>query len=614
MPAPPALDQLPASWLAALCACAPPHDRLALRCCCRSLLAAADGAGLRLSLADGLGSPRACAALALSGAQLAQLDLTGVADVAPPAAALALPRLACLCCSLAQQPLLAAVAAGSPHLTALRACGATLADAPRWAAVGSELPGLVASLRRLELDRAAHLLLTHEPCLWAAVGALTGLRELCLAHERPRGHAPRCALGRQAWAAAVAPLAELTRLEMGARGAAGGGGGGGGGGGAGPAAPPPPPLPPLAALSACGFDDELAAEPSWALAWVADFGATLTSLTLTACSGNEVDWEALGTLTALAELSLSVFPDECVESSALAPLAACTGLTSLRLLGGALVVEPGHAPPGGAAAAPPPRRPPGGAGGAQGQRGAARLPQLVGLRKVVAGLLCKAPVAELAPNLTALRDLDYDLAALELGQGFVDERPPPGREPLAGLARLSLLGANIHALVRHAATPALHGAPLAELHLDMVGTLDGALAGGRALPRLPHLTKLVMSLRQQACGANLAQTYDTREDGALWRDQGALRVLRLRGSRLLGGFLAHDDLLAELPAALPRLARLELARMADLTAEDLGKLAAAGAARRITVQGCRGVSARDCARVEAAAGGGAAHVAVEFLG
>jgi hypothetical protein len=98
---------------------------------------------------------------------------------------------------------------------------------------------------------------------------------------------------------------------------------------------------------------------------------------------------------------------------------------------------------------------------------------------------------------------------------------------------------------------------------------------------------------------DLASTYSTEEDALIWRHQASLRSLRLRGSRLLGGFLVHEHLLAMLPVALPRLTSIELVRCFDLTPQHLAALAASGAARTILVDTCRAITGADCRNVAA---------------
>lgn len=68
----------------------------------------------------------------------------------------------------------------------------------------------------------------------------------------------------------------------------------------------------------------------------------------------------------------------------------------------------------------------------------------------------------------------------------------PRSEDLSGAA-VQVLAVNIFALVRHAATPNnLLG--LRELHVDMVGSMEGSCIDPGGLPCLPHLTKLVMTI------------------------------------------------------------------------------------------------------------------------
>lgn len=63
---------------------------------------------------------------------------------------------------------------------------------------------------------------------------------------------------------------------------------------------------------------------------------------------------------------------------------------------------------------------------------------------------------------------------------------------------LQVLCVNIFALVRHAAQP-LNLSLLRELHVDMVGSLDGSCIDPGGLPCLNQLTKLVMTIDTKVC-------------------------------------------------------------------------------------------------------------------
>jgi hypothetical protein len=58
---------------------------------------------------------------------------------------------------------------------------------------------------------------------------------------------------------------------------------------------------------------------------------------------------------------------------------------------------------------------------------------------------------------------------------------------------VQVLAVNIFALVRHAAAPQ-NLLRLRELHVDMVGSMEGSCIDPGGLPCLPHLTKLVMTI------------------------------------------------------------------------------------------------------------------------
>jgi hypothetical protein len=169
-------------------------------------------------------------------------------------------------------------------------------------------------------------------------------------------------------------------------------------------------LPVLQHLRCYGFDDD--AQDSWGLSWVCSY-SSLTSLDLLFVSAGEVDFEAIAQLQQLRSLEIHCYPDELFTSSQLAPLASCSQLTCLQL--DSLVIEPRHRAE--AAAAESLGH---GVTAAAAMAGADKFdaaahvvqPQLLSLQKLVAGVLCKAPIAAFAPNLTQLRDVsDWALPA-----------------------------------------------------------------------------------------------------------------------------------------------------------------------------------------------------------
>lgn len=110
--------------------------------------------------------------------------------------------------------------------------------------------------------------------------------------------------------------------------------------------------------------------------------------------------------------------------------------------------------------------------------------------------IATSPLLQLIPALVVCLQLDYDLEQLELSSAFISGQPPAGQEPLAQLAALRVLAANIPALVRHAAHSILTElASLRELHIDMVGNLTGTcISSSGGLPKLPYMTQLVMTI------------------------------------------------------------------------------------------------------------------------
>lgn len=72
-------------------------------------------------------------------------------------------------------------------------------------------------------------------------------------------------------------------------------------------------------------------------------------------------------------------------------------------------------------------------------------------------------------------------------------------------AAVQALAVNIFALVRHAAAPSnLLG--LRELHVDMVGSMEGSCLDPGGLPCLPQLTKLVMTINTKVSHGWLHRT------------------------------------------------------------------------------------------------------------
>lgn len=108
---------------------------------------------------------------------------------------------------------------------------------------------------------------------------------------------------------------------------------------------------------------------------------------------------------------------------------------------------------------------------------------------------------------------------------------------------------------------------------------------------------------QDAGAVDWADTYDSLDDLSLWVHQSALRALHVIGSARLGGFLVLPDLLELLPVALPQLREVVLSECSDVTNVQLAALVGSRAARRVVVEACGGVSARDCQMLALASGG-----------
>ncbi|KAF8061968.1 dapL [Scenedesmus sp. PABB004] len=627
------LQALPGSFLQQLVTSVPPHLKARLRAVSRKMLRIVDGAhGLRLTAGaaasggDRGGSGGAGSlpvALRLARPHVAALDLSALASDAPSQqlaaiAALGLPALAELTLGHSQLGLLATVAAFAPRLACLRLVStsrAPLSDDERAGALNllaAQLPAL-GGVRRLELDAQWHRLLAQEPQLAAAVGSLTALRALVMQGDPERPDARWASLSEPIFLAAVAPLTRLTRLAMGTVLADK----------LSPAAAVAGLAPSLRDLRCFGYDNIW--RHGWALEWAAHCSG-LTALEVTACDAAPGCFEAIAGLRGLRSLSLQYDVGSAVSSAWLAPLAACAGLTALRL--GALVLQPGHAGPGGRSAAVDAEAaallaaraerlalapggaeegPAGGAAPAPAPPPGAALPALGALRRLHAGLVCKAPIASLSPNLTELIDSGVNL--YELGVAFQESEAATARDaftpPPPRLAALEL--GDLAALDGHAGWPGLAALPgLRELRLEMRLGAPGGLAaaaslGGGGLARLPGLTKLVLMISRDA--AELGDTYNSEEDVLLWRRQADLRVVELRGSRLLGGFMVQPPLLSQLARQLPALECVELTRCHDLSALELAALVASRAVPRVVVRDCGGVRDRDCAVMQTCARG-----------
>lgn len=249
---------------------------------------------------------------------------------------------------------------------------------------------------------------SQQQLLWSLVAAQCNLQNLILQHSKQDSYSTtRCTISNQCWQDVIQPLTALTRLEMGTRGIS-----------SGsdstveadhPAPAPAAEIPHLRHLRCLGIDKDCA--DVWDLSWVADF-TSLTYLDIFFCSAGEVDFDVLGQLKRLCTLSLHYYPDECITSDQLSPLSACTQLTCLRV--DALVIEEGHRQAmqdSMLVAAAQRIHNASQAATASHQQGSVTsctqtaLPQLPTLLKLVAGVMCKAPVATLAPNLTQLRDV-----------------------------------------------------------------------------------------------------------------------------------------------------------------------------------------------------------------
>lgn len=123
------------------------------------------------------------------------------------------------------------------------------------------------------------------------------------------------------------------------------------------------------------------------------------------------------------------------------------------------------------------------------------------------------------------------------------------------------------------------------------------------------ICRCVRPLLLQASYHSLALRYSTEEDALLWQNQVAVQHLRLRGSRLLGGFLVHQHLLELLQQRLQQLRCIELVKCGDLDLQELAALVTSRAAPRIIVQRCAQITERDCVQLQNGCGNA---VAVDY--
>lgn len=266
----------------------------------------------------------------------------------------------------------------------------------------------------MELDTGCHRFLTaqQEPdsaagrqqqLLWSLIAAQPELQRLLLHHSKPHNYSiDQCVVKEQYWESVLQQLAGLTRLDMGRRLCSNS---------SDPVSSGVQQLtvaaPNLKHLRCIGIDSDC--EDTWTLAWVGCY-TSLTYLDIFFCSAGEIDFDVLGQLKQLRDLALHWYPDEYITTAQLSPLSGCTQLTHLKL-DSLLMEQTQEAAAGGLLptaavihAQVLPVTPPAWDGNTR-SIGTTRLLQLTMLRKLVAGLMCKQPVAPFAPNLTHLRDV-----------------------------------------------------------------------------------------------------------------------------------------------------------------------------------------------------------------
>jgi hypothetical protein len=101
-------------------------------------------------------------------------------------------------------------------------------------------------------------------------------------------------------------------------------------------------------------------------------------------------------------------------------------------------------------------------------------------------------------------------------------------------------------------------------------------------------------LQEDASASDWVSRYYHEEDLMLWRQQSQLKMLAVRGSCRVGGFLVDVDICAQLPVNLPALHCVYIEECPDLVAGMVERLVAVCPAPVVKVLGCRQLTQRQC--------------------
>jgi hypothetical protein len=88
--------------------------------------------------------------------------------------------------------------------------------------------------------------------------------------------------------------------------------------------------------------------------------------------------------------------------------------------------------------------------------------------------------------------------------------------------------------------------------------------------------------------------YDYAEDLMIWGQQSQLKLLAVRGTCRLGGFLVDEEVSAQLSVRLPMLRCVRIEQCPDLVADMVEQLVAVCPVPVVKVLGCKQLTQRQC--------------------
>jgi hypothetical protein len=113
-------------------------------------------------------------------------------------------------------------------------------------------------------------------------------------------------------------------------------------------------------------------------------------------------------------------------------------------------------------------------------------------------------------------------------------------------------------------------------------------------------------LQEDLSASDWVSRYNYKEDLMLWTQQSQLKMLAVRGSCRVGGFLVDVDICAQLTVKLPTLRCVCVEQCPDLIDDMVERLVAVCPAPVVKVLGCRQLTERQCCMLSSDS------VAVEF--